>query len=356
MLIPLFSSHCWATWLGMRGSGHTRLHGENRWRRRGFFRPKAGSKAVAMDCADRVLSKVKYKKLTRKSPLAWDGTSHMVWLESPEAVVSEALPMACEEWVRWHEKELVLTKARAQKEKDARLRLKHLDALWFMMVPCPCSLSTFSAFAFVESRGYPRPRWNVWGSRFLSLLFIVYCNCMLLLLYVYIYIHAYVYNVISPLWYIIYWRAIHSALAPRIQAVNIAREHLSTLVPDAKTYLKELVFPDPDDVDIQRRLEDRTLVVILNYTELYPSNSFQISGVFKLALGLGSQVPSQWRSHLGLRRHLNWCGRHFLPSLFQKVEQEVSAMKQAQSQARGVTRNWAPGHTVSWPEPQREAL
>jgi hypothetical protein len=110
---------------------------------------------------------------------------------------------------------------------------------------------------------------------------------------VYIYTHAYVYNVISPLWYIIYWRAIHSALAPRIQAVNIAREHLSTLVPDAKTYLKELVFPDPDDVDIQRRLEDRTLVVILNYTELYPSNSFQISGVFKLALGLGSQVPSQ---------------------------------------------------------------
>lgn len=91
---------------------------------------------------------------------------------------------------------------------------------------------------------------------------------MLLLLYasVYIYTHAYVYNVISPLWYIIYWRAIHSALAPRIQAVNIAREHLSTLVPDAKTYLKELVFPDPDDVDIQRRLEDRTLVVILNYT------------------------------------------------------------------------------------------
>jgi len=75
--------------------------------------------------------------------------------------------------------------------------------------------------------------------------------------------------------------------------VNIAREHLSTLVPDAKTYLKELVFPDPDDVDIQRRLEDRTLVVILNYTELYPSNSFQIRGVFKLALGLGSQVPSQ---------------------------------------------------------------
>lgn len=68
MLIPLFSSH-WATWLGMRGSEHTRLHGENRWRRRGFFRPKAGSKAVAMDCADRVLSKVKYKKLTRKSPL-----------------------------------------------------------------------------------------------------------------------------------------------------------------------------------------------------------------------------------------------------------------------------------------------
>lgn len=193
MLIPLFSSHCWATWLGMRGSGHTRLHGENRWRRRGFFRPKAGSKAVAMDCADRVLSKVKYKKLTRKSPLAWDGTSHMVWLESPEAVVSEALPMACEEWVRWHEKELVLTKARAQKEKDARLRLKHLDALWFMMVPCPCSLSTFSAFAFVESRGYPRPRWNVWGSRFLSLLFIVYCNCMLLLFYVYIYIHTRMY-------------------------------------------------------------------------------------------------------------------------------------------------------------------
>lgn len=42
--------------------------------------------------------------------------------------------------------------------------------------------------------------------------------------------------------------------------MNIAREHLSTLVPDAKTYLKELVFLDPDDVDIQRRLEDRTLV------------------------------------------------------------------------------------------------
>lgn len=127
----------------------------------------------------------------------------MVWLESPEAVVSETLPMACEEWVRWHEKELVLTKARAQKEKDARLRLKHLDALWFMMVPCPCSLSTFSAAAFVESRGYPRPGWNVWGSRFLLLLFIVYCLLyVIVIVCIHIYIHAYVYNVISALWYI----------------------------------------------------------------------------------------------------------------------------------------------------------
>eukprot|EP00435_Cladocopium_sp_Y103_P064210 s365_g25.t2 len=106
------------------------------------------------------------------------------WYERQRAYPAAWREQVEEEWVRWHEKELVLTKARAQKEKDARLRLK-------------------------------------------------------------------------------------------IQAVNIAREHLSTLVPDAKTYLKELAFPDPDDLDIQR---------------------------------------------------------HFLPSLFQKVEQEVSAMKQAQSQ------------------------
>lgn len=124
------------------------------------------------------------------------------WYDRQRAYPAAWREQVEEEWVRWHEKELVLTKARAQKEKDARLRLK-------------------------------------------------------------------------------------------IQAVNIAREHLSTLVPDAKTYLKELVFPDPDDVDIQR---------------------------------------------------------HFLPSLFQKVEQEVSAMKQAQSQIDALAAECVAKQQATWEE------
>ena len=36
------------------------------------------------------------------------------------------LKLERQEWVRWHEKELVLAKQRAQKEQDARVLLKRL--------------------------------------------------------------------------------------------------------------------------------------------------------------------------------------------------------------------------------------
>ena len=75
---------------------------------------------------------------------------------------------------------------------------------------------------------------------------------------------------------------------PRIQAVNMAREHLAMLVPNAKEDLQELAFPDADGLDLQRR---------------GPSNQAERSAE-----------------------------RHFLPNLFKKVQEEVSSIRQAQLQ------------------------
>lgn len=79
----------------------------------------------------------------------------------------------------------------------------------------------------------------------------------------------------------------------KIQAVNAAKEHLSKLVPNAKEDLKELAFPDRDGLEIQR---------------------------------------------------------HFLPSLFKKVQEEVIAIKSAQLQIDAIAAECVTKEQAKWSE------
>ena len=76
--------------------------------------------------------------------------------------------------------------------------------------------------------------------------------------------------------------------------MNMAREHLAMLVPNAKEDLQELAFPDADGLDLQRRGGEHSI------------------------------SPNQAERS---------AYRHFLPNLFKKVQEDVSSIRQAQLQA-----------------------